>query len=97
MDKSKGESGVLVVERWAVSRQPRNCSFRCSEVNQVQCDLLPDLNLHPLKKLLGCRAIASAKVDWPVLRLLPELPIEYAESTVLRAGDDYHVDIGGHY
>jgi len=97
-DKAKAEGGVLIVERWILFRLRKQVFTSLEDVNVAIRELLVDVNARSFKKLPGCRKQAFEAIDRPALQPLPKTRYVYAEFRKVRAGADYHFDLGGgHY
>jgi transposase len=96
-DKAKVEAGVLLVERWILARLRKIRFFSLSQLNQSIGELLEKLNMHPFKKLPGCRRSRFETLDKPALRPLPIQPYVYADWKKARVHIDYHIEVEGHY
>ena len=96
-DKAKAEGGVLIVERWILFRIRKRIFYSLAELNASIKELLVEVNGRPFKKLPGSRITAFNMLDRPALKPLPNGPYVYREFLKVRAGTDYHVEIGGHH
>ena len=96
-DKSKVETGVLVVERWILAALRNHTFFTLGELNQAITRLLEQVNQRPFKKLPGSRTSLFQSLDQPALKPLPPNPYVYAQWKKVRVHIDYHVEIKGHY
>lgn len=96
-DKSKVESGVLVVERWILAALRNRKFFSLNELNTAIKELLIKLNEHPFKKLPGSRRSWFEDLERKALMPLPETPYVFAEWKKARVNIDYHIELNGHY
>lgn len=96
-DKAKVENGVLQVERQILAKLRNRVFFSLSELNQAIRPLLDDLNKRPFQKLPGSRLSQFLEVEKPMLKPLPKARYEYAEWKKVRAGFNYHIEVGGHH
>jgi transposase len=96
-DKAKVEAGVLLVERWILARLRKVRFFSLNELNQAISELPLKLNIHPFKKLPGCRRSHFEALDQPALKPLPVQPYCYADWKKARVHIDYHFEVDGHY
>jgi len=96
-DKSKVEVAVLVTERWIMARLRNRRFFGLDELNAAIRVHLDQLNSKVTRHLGASRCDLYARIDKPALKPLPAQPYIYAEWKQVRAGLDYHVDIGRHY
>lgn len=96
-DKAKAENGVLIAERWILARLRKHRFFSIAEANEAVRDLLIELNERPFQKLSGCRRSWFEAIERPALLPLPEGNFEHRDWSRPRAGNDYHVDVEGHF
>ncbi len=96
-DKAKVENAVLQVERQILAKLRNRIFFSLSELNQAIRPLLDELNKRPFQKLPGSRLSQFLEVEKPMLKPLPATRYEYAEWKKVKAGFNYHIEVGGHY
>ncbi len=96
-DKAKGETGVLLAERWILARLRNHSFFSLGELNAQISTLLEDLNRRPFKKLPGTRRSQFEQLDRPSLQPLPAQPYLYAEWLKVRVAPNSHVEVDRHY
>lgn len=94
-NKAKAENGVLIVERWILSRLQKRGFASLGELNAAIRELLAEANARRFQKLPGCRQSAFETIDRPAMQPLPASPYEYAEFRKVRVGLDYHVEVNG--
>ena len=95
-DKAKGETAVLVVERWIVAALRHRTFFSLAELNAAIGELLEHLNRRRFRKLPGSRRTLFETLDKPALRSLPVTPYVFAEWKRARVNIDYHISLDGH-
>jgi len=95
-DKAKGETAVLVVERWIVAALRHRTFFSLAELNAAIGELLEHLNSRRFRKLPGSRRTLFETLDKPALRPLPVTPYVFAEWKRARVNIDYHISLDGH-
>lgn len=96
-DKSKVESGVLVVERWILAVLRNRKFFSLNELNNAIKELLVKLNNKPFKKLPGTRYSHYTEIEKKTLKPLPCEPYVLSEWKKARVNIDYHIELNGHY
>lgn len=96
-DKSKVESGVLVVERWILAALRNRKFFSLNELNNAIKELLTKLNNKQFKKLPGSRYSHYIETEKKALKPLPNEPYLWAEWKKARVNIDYHIELNGHY
>jgi transposase len=96
-DKAKGETAVLIVERWIVAALRHRTFFHLAELNAAIGELLEHLNSRRFRKLPGSRQTLFETLDKPALRPLPATPYVFAEWKRAGVNIDYHVELDGHY
>jgi len=96
-DKAPAEKGVQLVERWILAVLRNRTFFSLTELNGAIAELLDSLNRRPFKKLEGSRKSWFEAVDKPALRQLPQTRFEDARWLRTRVGNDYHINVDGHW
>jgi transposase len=96
-DKSRAESGVLLVERWILAVLRNRTFFSLSELNQAIGELLVKLNQRAFKKLPGSRQSQFEAIDKPALQPLPAEPYEFAQWKKARVNINYHIEVEKHH
>jgi len=96
-DKAKVESGVQVVEYWAIAPLRKRQFFSIEEINQALWEKLEELNLKEMRHLGKSRRELFEELDKPALKPLPERVYELAEWKRAKVSLDYHVEYAGHY
>ena len=95
-DKAKAEAAVLLAERWILAALRHRGCGSLDELNEAIRALLQRLNEKPFRKMPGSRRSRYEDLDRPALQPLPAERFEAATWKRVRAGLDYHVDVGGH-
>ena len=95
-DKAKAEAAVLLAERWILAALRHRGFGSLAELNEAIRALLQRLNEKPFRKMPGSRRSRYEDLDRPALQPLPAERFEAATWKRVRAGLDYHVDVGGH-
>jgi len=96
-DKAKVESGVQVVEYWAIAPLRKRQFFSIEEINQSLWEKLSELNTREMRHLGKSRKELFEELDKPALKPLPERVYELAEWKRAKVSIDYHVEYAGHY
>jgi len=96
-DKAKVESGVQVVEYWAIAPLRKRQFFSIEEINQALWGKLEELNLKEMRHLGKSRKELYEELDKSALKPLPERVYELAEWKRGKVSIDYHVEYAGHY
>jgi transposase len=96
-DKAPAEKGVQLVQRWVVAVLRNRTFFSLTELNGAIAELLVSLNSRPFKKLEGNRKSWFEAVDKPALKQLPQTRFEDARWLRTRVGNDYHINVDGHW
>jgi transposase len=96
-DKSKVEKGVQDIERQILARLRNRKFFSLKELNIEIRKLLDEFNRRPFQKIKGSRLSLFEEIDKPNLKPLPDTPYMFVEWKRTRVGQNYHVDVLGHY
>jgi transposase len=96
-DKSKVEKGVQDVERQILARIRNLKFFSLEELNATIGKLLKEFNQRPFQKMSGCRLSQFEELDKPHLKPLPPAPFVFEEWLKARIGQNYHINVLGHY
>ena len=96
-DKAKVEAGVLLVERWILTRLRHRRFFSLAELNAEIRRLLEDLNTRPMRLLRQSRRERFEALDRPALKPLPDSPYEFAVYKNAIVNIDYHVAFENHF
>ncbi len=92
-DKPKAEVGVQIAQRYILFRLRHRQFFSYEELNEELRVLTDKLNLHPFKKLKGCRRQSFEEGEQEKLRALPSRPYELSDWRYqIRVGQDQHVE-----
>lgn len=70
--KAKAEVGVQIAQRWILFRLRDRTFFSVEELNAELSRLTEMLNIHPLKKLQGCRRQRFEEGERASLKALPQ-------------------------
>ena len=96
-DKPKAENGVLIIQRWILARLRKLKFTSLFDLNQELKILMDIANSKKLQRYPYSRNELFAKIDQPCLRSLPQNAYVHREYKKARAGNDYHVELHGHY
>jgi transposase len=96
-DKAKVEVAVQVVQRWILARLRHQRFFSITELNAAIFILMTDLNSRLMRHLGVSRQALFDAGDRAALLPLPAEPYAYAEWRHCRAGQDYHIELYGHW
>jgi transposase len=96
-DKSKVESGVLVVERWILARLRNLEFFSLGELNKNISSLIERLNTRDFKKIEGNRRLRFEQGEKAALKPLPAKPYEFGEWRKAKVHPDYHIEVARAY
>lgn len=96
-DKSQGEIGVYVVERWILAALRNRIFFSLEELNLAIKELLEKLNSRKFKKMDGSRLSWFESIEKSALKPLPRERYEFALWKKAAVNIDYHVEIEKHY
>ncbi len=96
-DKSKGEIGVYVVERWILAALRNRKFFSLEELNRAIKELLKKLNNRKFKKMDGSRLSWFETIEKSALKLLPQERYEYALWKKASVNIDYHIEVEKHF
>lgn len=88
---------MLIAQRFILASLRKRTFFSLAEANAAIWERLALLNLHPFKKLPGCRQSRFAELDLPAMLPLPESPHQFADWKKARVHIDYHVELAGHF
>lgn len=92
-DKAKAEVGVQIAQRWILFRLRDRVFFSIDELNMELLQLTEQLNLHPFKKLQGCRRQRFDEGERDTLKPLPQKLFELCDWRYeVRVGGDHHVE-----
>ncbi len=78
-DKAVVEASVLVAQRWILAILRHRPFFSLAKLNAAVWDLLPGLNVRPMRRLGVSRRALFEQLDRPLLRPLPTTRYEVAE------------------
>ncbi len=95
-DKAKVETGVQLVERWALAPLRNHTFFSLSELNRELAARLAALNDRPFQKMEGNRRLLLETLERPALKPLPATAFEYCDWTKARVNIDYHIQVDKH-
>lgn len=96
-DKSKVEKGVKDVETQVLARLRNKTFFSLEELNEEIRSELDKFNRRPFQKIPGCRLSHFEELDKPYLKPLPAIPYVFGEWQKKRVGQNYHINVLGHY
>jgi hypothetical protein len=91
------EKGVQFTETWILAVLRKQTFFSLAELNIAIQELLQKLNQKPFKRLEGSRKSWFETIERPALKPLPDTRFEDGRWFKARVGNDYHVNIDGHY
>lgn len=91
--KAKVEVGVQIAQRWVLFAIRDRVFFSLAELNAELKVRTAQLNLHPFKRLAGCRRDRFLAGDQPALKPLPATAYELTDWRYgVRVADDHHVE-----
>jgi transposase len=91
--KAKAEVGVQIAQRWALFAIRDRVFFSIAELNAELRVRTEQLNLHPFKRLPGCRRERFLAADQAALKPLPATAYELSDWRYgVRVSDDHHVE-----
>lgn len=91
--KAKAEVGVQIAQRWALFAIRDRVFFSIAELNAELRARTELLNLHPFKRLPGCRRERFLAADRAALKPLPATAYELSDWRYgVRVSDDHHVE-----
>jgi transposase len=91
--KAKAEVGVQIAQRWALFAIRDRVFFSLAELNAELRVRTEQLNLHPFKRLPGCRRERFLEADQAALKPLPTTAYELSDWRYgVRVSDDHHVE-----
>jgi len=96
-DKPLVENGVLIVQRWILTRLRNRIFHTLESLNSAIKELLEDANNRQMKKLKCSRRELFEKIEKPNARVLPESPYVYQEWKRASIAPDSHVEVLKHY
>lgn len=96
-DKAKVEAAVQVATRWITAKLRKRTFFSLAELNAAVAECLDTLNARVSRHLGASRRALFEAFDQPALKTLPTEPFVYAEWRLLSVGQDYHVELDGHF
>ena len=96
-DKAVVEASVLLAQRWILAALRHRRFFSLAELNAAIWELLPALNMRPMRKLGVSRRELFEQLDHPLLRPLPTTRYEFADWTEAGVNIDYHVAVEHNY
>jgi len=96
-DKSKAENGVLVAQRWLVTRLDKSKFYSLEALNNAITDLLQTMNHKKFQKRQGSRYSQYFEQEKAHLQPLPNQPYEFAKFLSQTIPADYHVRVDHHY
>jgi transposase len=96
-DKPKAENGVLIIQRWILARLRKFKFTSLLDLNQELQKLMHEANNKQLQRYPYSRSELFNKIDKPCLKELPKMPYSYKEYKKVRVGNDYHIELHGHY
>ena len=96
-DKAKVESGVLIIERWALARLRNRVFHSIAEINEALRECVEMINNRVMRVYGASRRERFEQIDRPHLLQLPGTKFEYGEwLPEVLVGNDYHVRVKGH-
>ncbi len=96
-DKSKAENGVLLAQRWIMTKLLKQRFYSLSSANEALRELLYVLNHKPFQKRQGSRYSQFIEKEKPLLKPLPKTAYSFAQFKFIRVPNDYHIRIDKHY
>lgn len=96
-DKSKGELGVLLAQRWMIARLTKQRFYSLAALNNTIRELLTPLNHRHFQKRQGSRYSQFVEREQKTLIPLPKIRYEFARFKTLRVPCDYHIRVDSHY
>lgn len=96
-DKSKVEKSVKDIEAQVLARLRNKTFFSLEELNEEIRKELNQFNRRPFQKVPGCRLSHFEEFDKPYLKPLADTPYIFAEWQKKRVGNNYHINVFGHY
>ncbi|WP_410480347.1 IS21 family transposase [Pseudomonas sp. DCA-1] len=96
-DKSLGEIGVQIVQRFVLARLRKQSFFSIEELNEQIDRWMKVLNERVTRTYPKSRLNRFREIDVPALQPLPERRYNYSQWVYhIRVGGDYHVEFNGH-
>ncbi|WP_095158046.1 IS21 family transposase [Pseudomonas sp. Irchel 3E13] len=96
-DKSLGEIGVQIVQRFVLARLRSTTFFSYEELNEKIMYWVSELNNRVTRTYPKSRTSQFREIEQPALQGLPEQPYSYSQWVYqVRVGNDYHVALGEH-
>jgi transposase len=96
-DKSKAENGVLLAQRWLITRLDKSRFYSLASLNNALNDLVIAMNARAFQKRQGSRYSQFIAYEKAQLQPLPVSPYEFARFATHIVPPDYHLRIDGHY
>ena len=96
-DKADAESGVLIIQRWILASLRKVKFTSLYDLNVELKRLMEIANNKKLQRYPYSRKELFAKLDQPCLKVLPQEPYVYRDYKKVRVGNDYHIELHGHY
>lgn len=96
-DKSIGENGASLVERWIIAKLRHRKFFSLYELKEAVQLLIEETNNQPFQKREGSRRSLFETIEKPALKPLPATAYEYAEFKHARVNIDYHVEFENNF
>ena len=97
-DKAKVEAGVLVVQRWVLSKLRNQTFYSLEALNERIGELCDELNSKPMRQYGGkSRRDLFEEIDRPALSRLPPERFIYADWRHAKTNIDYHIEFDKHF
>lgn len=96
-DKASAENGVLIIQRWILARLRKLKFTNLADLNHELKKLMNIANNKKLQRYPYSRKELFDKVDKPCLKTLPRDSYIHREYKKVRVGNDYHIELHGHY
>ena len=96
-DKPKAENGVLIIQRWVLARLRKLRFTNLADLNKELRRLMDTANNKKLQRYPYSRKELFDKIDKPCLNPLAKEPYIHREYKKARVGNDYHIELNGHY
>jgi transposase len=96
-DKANAENGVLIIQRWILSRLRHEQIYGLAALNARLSILMEQANSKQFKLYPDCRYELFNELDKPYLRPLPNYRYVYREYKKVWVSGDYHIELNRHY
>ena len=96
-DKADAENGVLIIQRWVLARLRKSKFTSLYDLNLEFKKLMEIANNKKLQRYPYSRQELFVKLDQPCLKVLPQESYTHKDYKKVRVGNDYHIELCGHY